>query len=53
VAMIVSRFEVEFVGWLKENGSPLDRAAKDDRRYANWVAAPPDREMKVRWRGVW
>jgi hypothetical protein len=37
----------------KENGSPSDRVTKDDMRYANSVAAPPDRDMKVRWWRVW
>ncbi|KAL2016801.1 hypothetical protein VTK56DRAFT_2970 [Thermocarpiscus australiensis] len=51
-AMIVSRFEVEFVQWLKPDGSASERPAQDDKNYANSVAAVPDREMKVRWRRI-
>ena len=52
VAIIVSRFEVEFVEWLKPDGSPSERPALDDQAYANAVAASPDRDMNVRWRRI-
>ncbi|KAF4636505.1 hypothetical protein G7Y89_g1575 [Cudoniella acicularis] len=52
VATLVLRFEIEFVEWLKLDGSPAERPALDDTGYANSVAAPPDRDMKVRWRKV-
>ncbi|KAI0451598.1 cytochrome P450 [Xylaria acuta] len=50
VAMIVSKFEVEFLGWIKSDGSSSDRPAKDNWAYANAVASPPDREMMTKWR---
>jgi hypothetical protein len=52
VAMVVSRFEIELVAWLKPDGSVSDRPAENDANYANSVAAAPDREMKVRWRRI-
>ncbi|KAH8883484.1 cytochrome P450 [Thozetella sp. PMI_491] len=53
VAMMVSRLEIEFVEWVKQDGSRSDRPAEDDMEYANSVAAPPDRDMKIRWRRLW
>ncbi|KAI1746710.1 cytochrome P450 [Xylaria castorea] len=52
VAMLVSRLDMKFVEWLKLDGSISDRPAQDDTKYANSVAAPPDREMRVRWQKV-
>ncbi|KAK5661823.1 hypothetical protein OQA88_9925 [Cercophora sp. LCS_1] len=53
LAMIVSRFDVEFVEWTHLDGKPSDRAAQDDPAYAGAVAVSPDREMKVRWKRLW
>ncbi|KAK6957327.1 hypothetical protein Daesc_000110 [Daldinia eschscholtzii] len=53
VSMLISRFDIEFVEWVKLDGSFSERAAIDDIRYANAVAKPPDRDMKVRWRRLW
>ncbi len=50
VAMIITRFEIEFVEWLKPNGSRSNRPAQGNTNYANAVATPPDREMRVKWR---
>lgn len=50
VAMLVTKFEMRFIEWLKLDGSCSDRPAMDDTKYANAVAAPPDREMRVKWR---
>ncbi|KAK8859640.1 25-hydroxycholesterol 7-alpha-hydroxylase [Apiospora arundinis] len=49
VAMLVSRLDLKFLEWLKPDGSPSDRPALDNTKYANAVAAPPDREMRVQW----
>ncbi|KAI0885808.1 putative cytochrome P450 [Annulohypoxylon maeteangense] len=53
ISMILSRFEVEFIEWVMPDGSHSDRPALDDIEYANAVASPPDRDMKVRWRKMW
>lgn len=53
IAMMVSRFEIEFSEWLKPDGSTSERLAMNDVEYTNAGAVPPDREMKVRWRRVW
>lgn len=53
VAMIVLKFDVEFIEWITPNGTRSDRPAKDDSGYGNGIAAPPDRDMKVRWRKRW
>ncbi|KAK8066879.1 hypothetical protein PG997_013626 [Apiospora hydei] len=50
VGLMVTKFDLEFVGWIKHDGSASDRPAKDDAAYANAVAALPDRDMKVRLR---
>ncbi|OTA57645.1 cytochrome P450 [Hypoxylon sp. EC38] len=52
ISTIISRFEIEFIDWVMPDGSYSDRAALDDVEYANAVAAPPDRDMKIRWRKI-
>lgn len=49
VALVVSRFDVEVVGWTTWDGSPSHRAAEGDIRFCGAGAIPPDREMKIRW----
>lgn len=51
VAMIVSRFEVQFIDWVNADGSRSNRPAVDST--GNAVASHPDRDMKVRWRRLW
>ncbi len=46
----VSKFDIEFVEWTMPDGSPSDRAAKNDTRWSGAVGMPPDRDMKVRWK---
>jgi len=53
LAMIVARFEVDSIRWIKSDGSPSDRAGQDDERYAGAAVMPPDRDMKVRWKRLW
>ncbi|KAK1991888.1 cytochrome P450 [Colletotrichum falcatum] len=53
VAMIVSRFDVEFQEWVKLDGSSSDRPAVNDKAYVGAGAVPPDRDMKLRWRRLW
>lgn len=53
LAMIITRFDVEFVEWTMLDGEPSDRAAQDDPAYAGAVTLPPDRDMKIRWKRLW
>ncbi|RYP42015.1 hypothetical protein DL768_010408 [Monosporascus sp. mg162] len=53
LALIVSKFDLEFVKWTKLDGSPSDRPGANDESYAGGGAMPPDRDMKVRWRRIW
>lgn len=50
VALVVSRFDIEFVGWRNLDGSPSSRAAQSDLRFSGAGAMPPDRDMVIRWR---
>lgn len=50
VALIVSRFDIELVGWTNPDGSPSSRAAESDLRYSGAGAMPPDRDMMIRWK---
>lgn len=52
VAMIVSRFDVEFVDWVNHDGSRSDRPAADDKKAIGSGAVSPDRDMRVRWRRI-
>ncbi|KAF6816753.1 hypothetical protein CPLU01_13771 [Colletotrichum plurivorum] len=52
VAMIVSRFDVEFVEWVKYDGTTSDRPAADDKTAIGSGAVSPDRDMRVRWRRI-
>lgn len=49
IALVVSRFDIELVGWANPDGSPSQRAAQGDLRFCGAGAMPPDREMKIRW----
>ncbi|KAK8039690.1 cytochrome P450 [Apiospora rasikravindrae] len=52
-ATIVSRFELEVLGWTNPaDGSHSDRAAESDLRYCGAGAMPPDRDLKVRWKRI-
>ncbi|KAI2619593.1 cytochrome P450 [Hypoxylon sp. NC1633] len=50
IAMIVTKFDIDFIGWTKLDGSPSQRSAQNDSRYAGAGSVPPDREMRVRWK---
>ncbi|KAF4890595.1 Cholesterol 7-alpha-monooxygenase [Colletotrichum fructicola] len=49
-AMIISRFEVEFIEWVTFDGVSSDRPAEDEKSAIGSGAVSPDRDMKVRWR---
>ncbi|KAK4173622.1 putative cytochrome P450 E-class, group IV [Triangularia setosa] len=53
VAIIVTRFDLEFVEWTNKDGTRSDRPAQNDVNYAGAAAVPPDREMKVRFTRRW
>ncbi|KAK4448778.1 cholesterol 7-alpha-monooxygenase 2 [Podospora aff. communis PSN243] len=53
VAILVSRFDIEFVEWTHPDGSPSDRPAQNDGRWAGAASVPPDRDMKIRWKRLW
>lgn len=50
IALIVSRFNIELVGWTNLDGSPSARAARSDLRFSGAGAMPPDRDMMIRWK---
>ncbi|KAI0015380.1 putative cytochrome P450 [Xylariomycetidae sp. FL0641] len=50
IALIVSQFEIELVGWTKLDGTPSNRVAESDLRYSGAGAMPPDRDMRIRLR---
>jgi cytochrome P450 len=53
LAMLVSRFDVEVVGWTMMDGSKSDRPAQDNTKYAGTAAMPPDRDLELRWKRLW
>lgn len=52
-AIIVARFDLELVEWVNKDGSPSDRPAQNDVKYAGAASVPPDREMRVRFTRRW
>ncbi|KAK4443538.1 cholesterol 7-alpha-monooxygenase 4 [Podospora aff. communis PSN243] len=54
VAMLLSKFEIEFVEWVRvDDGKPAGRAPRDDTRQAGAGGMHPDVDMKVRMTRVW
>ncbi|KAF4624105.1 hypothetical protein G7Y89_g14068 [Cudoniella acicularis] len=52
IALLVSKFEIEVVGWTKLDGSPSEREAGSDARFSGAGAMPPDRDLKMRWKKI-
>ena len=50
IAVLVTKFDMEFVEWTMPDGGKSDRPPLDDRRFAGFIAMSPDRDVKVRWR---
>lgn len=50
IAIIVTKFDMEFVEWVNPNGSRSHKAPEDDGSFAGFVVTPPDRDMKMLWR---
>ncbi|KAK1655081.1 cytochrome P450 [Colletotrichum phormii] len=53
IAILVTKFDMEFVEWTNLDGSKSDRSPVDDERYFGTAAVPPDRDVKVRWKKLW
>lgn len=52
LALIVTKFDLEFVQWTHLDGTNSDRPAQNDRRYAGSIAMFPDRDVSFRWRKI-
>ncbi|KAI0873439.1 cytochrome P450 [Hypoxylon argillaceum] len=50
IAVVVSMFDIEPVGWTTMDGIPATGPPKDNREYAGIVAMPPDLDMQIRWK---
>lgn len=51
-ALLISKFDIEAVGWFNLDGSPSNRPAQGDVRFSGAGAQPPDRDLKVRLKRV-
>ena len=50
IAIMVTRFDMEFLEWVTPDGSKSHKPPEDDKSFAGFVVTPPDRDMKLRWR---
>ncbi|KAK2036533.1 cytochrome P450 [Colletotrichum somersetense] len=53
IAMVLTRFDLEFVEWTCKDGSKSGRPPIDDPHYFGSAAVPPDRDAKIRWKRLW
>ncbi|KAK3390639.1 cytochrome P450 [Podospora didyma] len=53
VAMLVSRFDFEFVEWTNMDGTRSDRPARNNEKYSGAASVPPDRDLRLRWKRLW
>ena len=53
VAMLISRFDFEFVEWIQPDGKPADRPAENTAGSHGGGSMQPDRDMKVRCKRLW
>ncbi|GAP85198.2 putative cytochrome P450 [Rosellinia necatrix] len=53
IAVLVTKFDIEFIEWTGSNGLRSDTPPQDDQRYAGFVAMSPDRGVRVRWRRIY
>jgi len=49
ITVIINKFDIQLIEWLKPDGSKSERQAQDDKRFAGFIAMAPDRDMKIRW----
>ncbi|KAK5654464.1 hypothetical protein OQA88_7092 [Cercophora sp. LCS_1] len=52
IAILAHNFDMEFVEWTNEDGTPSDRPARNNLHWVGAIGMPPDRRMKVRWKRV-
>jgi cytochrome P450 len=52
VALIISRLDIELLGWMMMDGKASNRPAQSDLSYCGAGAMPPDRDMRVRWKRI-
>ena len=50
LALIVTKFDLEFIRWTRLDGTESDRPAKNDSRYEGVIGMLPDRDLVFRWR---
>ncbi|KAI8944150.1 cytochrome P450 [Xylaria longipes] len=50
IAILVMKFDIEFLEWTDSNGLRSEKPPRDDQRYAGFVAMSPDRGIRVRWK---
>ncbi|KAF3059927.1 Cholesterol 7-alpha-monooxygenase [Daldinia childiae] len=53
LAIIVSKFDIEFIEWTTLDGKKSDRPPRNSKDFAGTVSTPPDRDMKIRWKRRW
>jgi hypothetical protein len=53
IAMLASKFDTEFVEWVKMDGTRSDRPPRNDPNYTGAAGVPPDVDMKFRIKRLW
>jgi hypothetical protein len=53
LAALITRFDIEMIEWVHQDGTKSDRVARNDQSYIGAVGIPPDRDLKVRWKRLW
>ncbi|KAK8855242.1 25-hydroxycholesterol 7-alpha-hydroxylase [Apiospora arundinis] len=53
VALLVSKFDIEFLEWTFKDGCKSDRPGRPDESELGSGVLKPDRDMKVRWKRLW
>jgi cytochrome P450 len=53
MAMLVTRFDMEFIEWTDMDGVKSDRGPIHDKRFFGAAAVPPDRDARLRWKRLW
>jgi len=52
LALIVTKFDLEFLQWKHLDGAESDWPARIDSRYVGSITMFPDRDISVRWRKI-
>jgi len=53
VAILASKFDWEFLGWVNKDGTEAKRPPRNDPRYLGAGGVPLDLDMKVRVKRLW